>query len=123
MELPNKSKAYIPPEKITGYLLSETHAVGKSKAKYFRSHGFNYDNADQLRQALLGIAQVGHVVDAEKSTYGTKYIIDGDVKTPKGVMIRTRTIWIVEKSIDSPYFVTAYPVTQGVRRWSKNWIR
>jgi hypothetical protein len=28
MELPNKSKAYIPANKITAYLLSETHAVG-----------------------------------------------------------------------------------------------
>ena len=40
MMLPNAEDAYIPPEKLTDYLLLETHAVGKSKAKFFRSHGY-----------------------------------------------------------------------------------
>jgi len=34
MELPNKEKAYIPLAKLKDYLLSETHSVGKSKAKF-----------------------------------------------------------------------------------------
>jgi len=47
-ELPNKSKAYIPANKITGYLLSKTHAIGKSKAGYFRSLGFDETNFPEL---------------------------------------------------------------------------
>lgn len=110
MKLPNRFRAYALPEKITDYLLSETHAVGKSKARYFRSFGFNFDTASQLRQGLLAIAKSGDVVKAEKSLHGTKFIVDGELETPKGVMIRVRTIWIIEKEADSPRFITAYPV-------------
>ena len=109
MELPNKSKAYVPSEKITDYLLSETHAVGKSKARYFRSFGFNHDTAGQFRQGLLAIAQSGHIVEVEKSSHGTKFIIDGELETPNGVMIHIRTIWIIERDYDIPRFITAYP--------------
>lgn len=35
MELPNKSHAYVSTRKIADYLLSETHAVGKSKPSFF----------------------------------------------------------------------------------------
>jgi hypothetical protein len=45
MELPNKANAQVPFEKIVDYLLSETHSVGRSKAKYFRSYGFDEDSA------------------------------------------------------------------------------
>ena len=52
MELPNKSRAHVPLEKVTDYLLSGTHAVGKSKAKYFRSYGFSDENASDLAEGL-----------------------------------------------------------------------
>ena len=55
--LPNHEQAYIPEPKLTKYLLSETHAVGKSKAKYFRSLGYTEANADQLADGLLMIAK------------------------------------------------------------------
>lgn len=42
--LPNAEDAYIPWEKLTDYLLSETHAVGKAKARFFRAHGYNENN-------------------------------------------------------------------------------
>jgi hypothetical protein len=109
MELPNKSRAQVPLEKVTDYLLSETHAVGKSKARYFHSYGFNDGNASDLAQGLLAIAQNTAVESSERSPYGTKYILDGELETPNGVMIQVRTIWIVEHNTDIPRFVTAYP--------------
>ena len=109
MELPNKSRAHVPPEKVTEYLLSETHAVGKSKAKYFRSYGFNDENASDLADGLLAIAQNAPVESSERSPYGTKYIIDGDLETPNGDMIPVRTVWIIETDDDTPRLVTAYP--------------
>jgi len=110
MELPNKAHAHIPPEKITDYLLSETHAVGKSKARYFGSYGFHSKNPEALEHGLLSIAYNNEVIDTDTSRHGTKYTIDGQIETPKGVMIRIRTIWIIEKGQNSPRFVTAYPV-------------
>ena len=67
MELPNKSRAHVPLEKVVGYLLSETHPVGKSKAKYFRSYGFNDENGSDLVQGLLMIAQNFPVESSERS--------------------------------------------------------
>ena len=110
MELPYKSKAHVPLEKITDYLLSETHAVGKSKARYFRSYGYDNRHASQLANGLLAIAQNAQMANSERSPYGTKYTLDGQLETPKGVMILVRTIWIVEKGQDAPRFVTAYPI-------------
>lgn len=109
MELPNKSKAQVPLEKIVDYLLSETHPVGKSKAKYFRSYGFDDENASDLAQGLLAIAQNSAVEDTERSRYGTKYVLDGELETPNGDMIQVRTVWIIETDDDTPRFVTAYP--------------
>ncbi len=33
MKLPNSENAYVPESKLSDYLLSEKHAVGKAKAK------------------------------------------------------------------------------------------
>jgi hypothetical protein len=110
MELPNKARAYISPEKISGYLLSETHAVGKSKAKYFRSYGFHPRKSVDLEHGLLAIARQNPVNQVESSPHGTKYSIEGELKTPKGFMIRVRTVWIIETGQKIPRFVTAYPV-------------
>jgi hypothetical protein len=36
MKLPTRENAFVPPSKLKDYLLSETHVVGRSKAKFFR---------------------------------------------------------------------------------------
>ena len=59
MLLPNCEAAYVPAEKLNDYLLSETHAVGKAKAKDFRSLGYTKANAGQLADAVLMIAKSG----------------------------------------------------------------
>jgi hypothetical protein len=110
MELPNKLHAYISISKITDYLLSESHTVGKSKAKFFRSFGFNETNISQFAKGLVDIAQTDTVVEATETVYGNKYMIDGQLKTPSGDMIRLRTVWIIETGDDVPRLVTAHPL-------------
>jgi hypothetical protein len=110
MELPNKHTAYIPSEKITEYLLSESHAVGKSKAKFFRSFGFEEANMNQFEQRLLHIAHTGSVSEIKETTFGVKYIIDGTLETPRGAIIPLRTVWIIETGEEQPRFITAYPL-------------
>ncbi len=112
MGLPNRDKAYIPLSKLTAYLLSETHAVGRSKARFFRAIGFNEANVVMLEQSLLTIARSGAVVEVGQSPYGTKYIIDGGLATPNGVPAEVRTVWIVEVDDVRPRFVTAYPASR-----------
>lgn len=109
INLPNYEKAYVPKQKLSNYLLSETHAVGKAKARYFRSLGYTEENADQLADALLMIAKSEGVSQEVTSRYGTKYIIDGELVTPIETRVRLRTVWVVGSHDERPQFVTAYP--------------
>lgn len=110
MRLQNKENAYIPPAKLLDYLLSETHLVGKSKAKLLRSVGFHETNIDLLKQGLLSIAHSEDAIEVLNSPHGVKYVIDGEIKTPVGLSLKMRTIWIIDKGQEHPRFVTAYPV-------------
>lgn len=110
MKLPYHNKAFIEIEKLTEYILSETHLIGRLKAKFFRKYGFNETNISALEKALLKIAISEEVKSASISSYGTKYILEGNIKTPKQKIIKLRTVWIIEVNQRKPRFVTAYPV-------------
>ncbi|MCK5329682.1 MAG: hypothetical protein KAR36_13855 [Candidatus Latescibacteria bacterium] len=110
MKLPNRKSAYISPRKLHDYLLSETHSVGRWKARFFRALGFDETNADMLKQSLIALAHSEEIKDVVLSEYGTKYIIEGSLQTPAGIRVQVRTVWIIEAEQDHPRFVTAYPV-------------
>lgn len=109
MKLPNRKQAYIPRSKLEDYLLSETHAVGRAKAKFFRMFGFDEHNIDFLEKGLLTIAHNEDVSAVVSSPHGEKYIVDGTLHTPINRLIRVKTVWIVDKGQDKPRFVTAQP--------------
>ncbi len=109
MKLPNLANAYIPPPKLKDYLLSETHAIGKSKAKFLRAFGFDETNVNVLAQALIAIAQSEEVKEVISSPYGTKYVIEGSLQTPMGRLVQVQTVWVIETEQNMPRFVTAYP--------------
>ncbi len=109
MQLPNCLQAYIPPQKLSAYLLSETHAVGKAKAKFFRALGFNETNISILEQGLLIIAHSATVQEVVASPHGTKYVLEGVLETPDGTSPPIHTVWILETGEEYPRFVTAYP--------------
>ena len=110
MQLPNREKAYIPISKLKDYLLSETHSVGKSKAKFLRSVGFNNTNAHLLKRGLINIAHSQDIKETILSPHGIKYIIDGLLQTPASDSIKMRTVWIIDRDQGRPRFVTAYPI-------------
>src|SRR5438067_2358639 len=108
MKLPNAEKASVSAPKLLDYLLSTTHPVGRSKAQFFRGAGFDEKNTDLLEQRLIDLAQREEVTEAITSAYGTKYVIDGSLETPAGMLVEVRTVWILENGQDRPRFVTAY---------------
>lgn len=110
MKLPNREKAYIQSQKLTGYLLSESHPIGSSKAKLLRAFGFNDMNVDMLEQELLTIAQTQVVQEILETAHGVKYIIDGEINTPDKRKLRLRTVWIIDTGETQPRFVTARPL-------------
>ena len=110
MKLPYGKNAYVPKEKFTEYLLSETHAVGKLKAKFFKSAGFDETNVTQLERVILAIAHDEEVKEVISSPYGKKYVIDGTLSTSSKKKVKIQTVWIIETGEKRPRFVTAYPV-------------
>lgn len=108
MKLPNRENAFIQPQKLVGYLLSETHSVGSSKAKLLRASGFNEENVDMLEQRLLDIARSQPVKEVVASPHGTKYVIEGEIEAPNGYLIELRTVWIIDLGQADPRFVTAH---------------
>jgi hypothetical protein len=52
VKLPNAEDAVILAEKLTDYLLSSSHPVGRFKAGFFRSLGYEADDWHQLEADL-----------------------------------------------------------------------
>ena len=109
MNLPNGEAAVIAAAKITDYLLSESHAVGRAKARFFREVGYDPENPSLLMADLSAVARNEAVTEVVETDYGSKYILDGAVTTPSGSVVRLRTVWIVDAGQTIPRFVTAYP--------------
>jgi hypothetical protein len=97
MKLPNRENVYIPPSKLKEYLLSETHPIGRSKARFFHAIGFDETNVNVLEQGLIKMAYSQDVKEVVSSMHGTKYIIEGILKSPIGNPIQIRTVWIIDK--------------------------
>ena len=110
MRLPNSANALVPTAKLESYLLSEIHPVGRAKALFLKNLGYDDTNAETLGEDLLSIALSEEVSSLQASAYGTKYVIDGMIRTPTGSTVAMRTVWIVELNSRQPRLVTAYPI-------------
>ena len=84
MVLPHRESAHIPQTKLTGYLLSETHPVGRFKDRLLLAVGCDTANAQILEQGLIDIAREEEVTETISTSYGTMYVIDGTFQTPGG---------------------------------------
>ncbi len=109
MDFPNRERVSIEQAKLTAYLLSDSHPIGKTKAAFFRAVGFDTSNPLVLEQALRTVALHGEVKQILPSPHGTKYVVTGKVETPSGRKMLLQTVWILEPDQDAPRFVTAYP--------------
>lgn len=66
-----------------------------------RSVGFNETNVQMLNEGLLEIAHTQDVMEVITTPHGVKYVIDGDMATPVGLMIKMRTILMVRSALAS----------------------
>ncbi len=107
--IPNAQSAFIPPEKLTQYLLNVTHLVGSPKARWFMSLGYHPESPDQLGGDLLEIVRKSSGYVDEVTEFGVKYTVRGWLESPNGSRANVRSVWITETDIPHPRFVTAYP--------------
>ena len=108
--LPNLEQAVVSEEKITGYLLSETHPSGRGKAAFFKRFGFDLDRWDVLAEMLKRHAENHGVTRIEDSPFGTRYVVEGMIDTPVGRTPWVRAVWFLREGHDAPHLATAYPI-------------
>ncbi len=107
--LPDADRASVDDRKITRYLLSESHPVGRTKAAFFRRLGFRTRSWRLLRDGLVDHARAAPVIATFETDFGKKYIIEGLIVGPNGQIARLRAVWFVDPGKSAPRFVTAYP--------------
>ena len=110
MKLPDVEKADVPEAKVVRYLLSTTHRAGKSKASFFMEFGFDPDRWEELARGLKQHATNNEIALEERTTLGTRYVIDGLLKAPDGTWLNVRSAWFIDKEGDAPRFITAHPL-------------
>jgi uncharacterized protein DUF6883 len=111
VRLPGFEKARIEPEKLHGYLLSDSHPVGRLKSDFFRSLGFRRTEWPRLEASIRTFIARHKAVAGEDTPYGRKYVDSGRLDGPAGRSARVKTVWIVLRGEALPRFVTAYPET------------
>lgn len=109
MQLPNNAAAYVPEEKLINYLLNMDHPIGGSKARLLAGHGFTIANAHAFAAALQRLAAQNPVASRQQTSHGLKFIVDGDLPTPRGTTLRIRSVWIIDRDGTAPRWVAAYP--------------
>ena len=109
VKLPSHENAVISPDKIKGYLLSQTHVDGRSKARFFLGLGFSKDRWSVLAEALRDHAAKLEVSTIEDSPYGERYVIECNIQTPTERSPCIRSVWFIETDEGVARFVTAYP--------------
>ena len=109
MKLPGGAQAFVEERKIKDYLLNRAHPDGMAKARFFTRRGYRDDDWKRLADDLRRHGLQNDVAGIVESPYGTRYSVDGQMRTPSGRNIRLITVWIIEKGTEVPRLVTAYP--------------
>ena len=108
-QLPNIESAQVDQSKVMDYLLNTEKMPSAAKARFFKSFGFQADSWEQMAAALVDQARRNSVVKEHESRFGTKYKIEGIIKTPDGRNPRIWTVWQIDKDHLAPRLITAYP--------------
>jgi hypothetical protein len=110
MRLPNAERAFVPPRKITHYILSTGHRDGQHKAAFFRSFGFKLESWNLLASALLSHARTHEVTEVVSTPFGQNYVVEGSLSAPDGRQPRVRVVWFIANHEETATLATAYPL-------------
>jgi hypothetical protein len=109
MKLPNGDKATVDERKVRGYLLSQSHPIGRFKARVFAAVGFGPGNWQLFARALADLAATGEARRDAEDEFGRKYLVTGPLRGPTGAVLEVTSVWIVPTQGDTPRLVTVYP--------------
>lgn len=98
----------VPREKLSGYLLSTTHPIGRYKSTFFLGLGYTPDVPEKLEAALKALLAIS-AEPGEVTPYGQKVLSRGPITGPNGQIGRIQAVWIILTGDILIRFVTAYP--------------
>jgi hypothetical protein len=108
VRLPNAHSAIVDIAKLTEYCLNPAHPKGRHKARVFDSRlGITAKDAGDLRTALVRAAWNGDAVPGVSDEYGARYVIDFEMKGPKG-RGTVRSTWIVRGGEENPRLTSCF---------------
>ncbi len=108
MRLPQADRVQIDVRKVSDYLLSPTHSVGRFKARVFKAVGFDQATVGAFVSEVRRIAAEGEVTAVEDIEFGRKYTVPGELRGPSGAA-RVLTVWIQEGGREDIRLVTVRP--------------
>lgn len=116
MKLPNADRAVVDMAKLANYCLSPSSQRGRDKARVFAAAlGLTADDAEYLRDALLGAAQVYEAIPIRTTEYGQLYVLDFPLVGRNRQEEVVRSGWIVRQEEEFPRLTSCY-VRKRIRR-------
>jgi filamentous hemagglutinin len=109
VKLPHADRAVVDERKVRDYLLSRAHPIGRFKAAFFARAGFEAENWFDLVSQLRELAVREDAIPGDTTEHGTKYMISGTLKGPRGPELEVTSVWIVRTPGGAPRLVTVYP--------------
>jgi len=109
MDVPfDPAAALISREKVTGYLLSDSHPVGRCKAAFFKRLGYSAD-APEIFERDVAALLTCRVTELGVTVHGRKLAAHGVLRGPSGGSAVVVAVWIILSGERSPRLVTVYP--------------
>jgi len=105
-----RERLAVDPLKIVGYLLSENHPSGRSKAKFFNAEGFTLDHPERLEAMLLDHGRSAPVAKVQQNRHGAIRVLEGAARTPRERSVLLRSVWIELEDGGPVWLVTSYPI-------------
>ncbi len=106
--LPNAEFAFVPMEKLAGYVLNTEHPVGKHKAAVFEAVlGITMAEADYLRDKIIEAALTQEATPTRQDEFGQRYQVDFEIER-NGRNATIVTAWILEPNELSPRLTSCY---------------
>jgi hypothetical protein len=112
MKVPFIDEAEVPRAKIVLYLLNPEHRAGRSKARFFSSHGYAAERWEEMAAALRKHGRENEVAKQEPTPLGVRLVVEGPLALRDGVVAQIRSVWFIESGERVARLATAYPLRQ-----------
>ena len=97
----------IAEEKLTQYLL--VWRARNDKSGYLAQAGYELSNWDVLEGDLRRLAETAEAESEGSTLFGEFLSARGELRSPKGVILKVKTVWIRLAEANETRFVTLIP--------------